>query len=1695
MKGKKQIAQILVVTMLAYQIPAWGALAELTAEYEAGTEDGYRTATPGDLREDGSLATPSESTGKDQEEEDEKAGDPADVITAGAKATASNTSLFGVARDYGTEGTYMLEAEDTSLASCDNAWVHGDGNRVELQQYGSVTYDLSKIPDFQPGKYLVSVHMNGSSTAIDLKVNGDTKGTIEKGGIGFDFADCCEYAYRGVLELTGTEQLTIAEGNNGYAHLDWTKLVCVDTYYWLEAEDRSITTYVEDTGSDGKPVTGVHSDGDRVEVQGGGSITFELFQVPGFQPGVYDLYAGVNGDRTQWGFKVNGEDLGPVSAPGGGKWEKGTCVDIHLGEEIELSATGTIQLYDVSSSWGHVDYIRLVRTGDLVPGPVEEGYCQLEAENPSIASYENANLNSADRDRMELQSYGSVTYDLGKVDGFKDGSYLVSARMNGNSQTIQVSVNGQQKGTITKESPDGNWWESSYLKEYYYHGILELTGSDRLTIAEGQGQYAHLDWVKLVPVGVCFWIEAEDTSVASYAGAAKVHDEGDRVEVDGGGSITFDLAEYPGFRSGIYKLSAGVNGERTQWSVSADGQGRGSITAPGGGKYQTGTCMDVSFGTELELSAGSTIRLADLDGSWGHVDYIRLERTGDAAPRFDETDPETGIRVTAPQGVFQDGTTIQSYTVPRTARQTIRQQFKEEGQKVYFYRFRMKSPGLRSRSSKAGEDDGEAADALGGETVAYLPIPEGYSENCELYYLQEPEDLPEPVTGYWQDGRKLCFYMESLDGIYLLADQDIWKFEGENYYHKTTDGGQAADLQPSEDIVFSIPDDEAFESGLYNLLLRVCGGQSYTILVDGQEKASLSRPGTGWGEYEICVPGEALKLAPGQTVTLRADDNYGWVDYICLKEARDFEEEMEGVLVEAEAGAVPAGAELFVEPADDRLNLEIRELFGFADEGAPAMSFYRILLLMNGEEIRPSGSMRIRIPVPESFREAVRARMSKRSSDGGNLSLYHIQEGGKKTRISFELSEDGEYVVFQTEEPGIYGLVNQAMGSELYYQGVDYYDRTTGDNGQYADLQPGESLTLPVKDQPGFAQGNYILSVWTCGPRTKLMVLVNGRVVGMINRESTDWGQMDLAELPLVLSLTQDDEITLYAPGQENQGGPYGWVDYVQLKETDRVPEIPAPESRITLEAEDYYVYELEQNGTVANVNSPYRKLEIPILASEGFEENDYHFTMYTTGTMRRWIVCVNGVQVLEGERAGSGYEMKYMTKEIGSERIHLKPGDILTVEFPEQDTDNYGNWVDRIVLNSRRQVTGADFLNRVGGRIPVALAGDFESGGQPHVSMEDGKLVYQGEAYYKAQNDSPTADLQPGEQILIPVSDNGRFREGTYRVTVRSCGNREFFRVKVNGWTAGNITRKETGYGMNEMTEDTLGTPIELRPGDILAIEGQTGGKYGWVDDVSLTQVQTADGNAGDRSWYTWEGEDFYTKQKDNPAADLQPGETITIPLASNGTFTGGTYYIGVLSNGNRTAMVIRKNGERMGSITRNETNFDMGSMTLDVLQRPVSVNAGDTISIFAPGDESGPFGWVDKVYLIPVNARNPRSLEEYRYPAYAYGTASMYLAAADLQPGEALEIPLGDHVSFVEGQYRIAVISNGSRERFEIRVNGQPAGSILRKPSDYGDNGMSSDKLERLLYLKPSDVVTIVGQDGDFFGWVSALVLEPVE
>ena len=1707
MKGKKLTAKMLMVTMLAYGIPGWtwtapikDAWAEeksLSMEKASPSAASSNAATPGNAQEEDIDSPNTENTEnkEDNHKETEKA--------AAMKSKAGRT--------YGTDGEYQLEAEDndpdTGIAVWDNVNSSGEGNRAELQQYGSVTYDLSKITDFQAGKYMIFVRMNGNSTKVKIRVNGEEKGEISKENSGWGYADLKEYSYCW-LELAAGDALTVAEGEGQYTHLDWTKLIRLDADYWVEAEDSAAVTLIG--GSQ------IHGDGDRAEINSGQGIQVDLSKISGFSPGRYELHAGVNGTRTQWGVTADDTSAGNMAAPGGGKFEKGTCVDVKFETEIELLAESMIKLSDIDGSWGHVDYIRLIRTGDItepeqpdppepdkptIPDPVtpgEDGSYQLEAESTDpdtgIAAWnDKVQPNKDEGNRAELQQNGAVTYNLSKIADFPAGNYMLIARMNGNSKEIRLLVDGSVRGTIIKaELGFGN----DDLSEFYFHGTLELEGTETITLQEGENQYAHLDWIKLVPVDLCYWVEAEDSVAAACIGGSKVHDDGDRVEINSGEGIRFDLSKVSGFPSGIYELYAGVNGERTQWGVTADDKAVGNMAAPGGGKFEKGTCVDVKLGTEIELSAESVIKLSDIDGSWGHVDYLRLVRTGDILPRFDQTDKATGVRVTAPQGFFPDGTAIVTDSIPRSVMDEIREEFKEDEQKVFFYGFHLGIPKASRERLLNEENELEDAD---GQVIAYLPLPVGYSEESELYFAREPGEDLEPVAQTWLEGKKLCFSMETNGGMYVIADENLWKFEGENYYEKTTDAGQAADLQPTEEIVFSIPEDKAFENGEYNFLMRVCGGQNYTLFLNGREISTVVREGSDWGDYQICTSAEAVKLTRGGSLTLRADDHYGWVDYICLIPVKAFADENNGIIVEADPGVVPAGAEFFIELPDSESVGSLQELFGFTEESAPAMCFYRFSLQLDGSEISSSGVMKVQIPVPDDFVSLAEARTARAAYTEDDMSLYRISEDERKSRISFKLVEDGTYVECGLEKMGIYGLVNQPPENELQYSAVDYYDQTTGDNGEYADLQPGDSISIPVKDILAFVEGNYLLSVYSSGNRTKMMVLVNGVPVGMISRERTDWTQMNEAALPGVLSLTQEDVLTIYAPGLA-EAGPYGWVDYVELKETDQLPLAnPKPKTKITLEAEDVYPDELEAEGMVANVNHCLKKVEFPILAADGFAEDDYHFTLYTTGTMRNWAVRVNGVLALSGSRDGSGYEMRHMTREFGSELLHLKPGDILSVEFLEQDTDNYGNWVDKIVLNSRRKIAGADFFGRTGARIPVEMAGKTENVKLVKTAVSEGKLIYQGEGYYKAQADNPAADLQPGEQILIPVSDHSQFSQGLYRLTVRSCGNREIFRVKVNGWTVGNITRKETNYGMDSMTEDSLGCMVSLKPGDVLIIEGQTGGKYGWVDYVSLSRVSSqafVPSGISEKN-YVWEGENYYPSQKDNPAADLQPMEEIVIPLNTNAEFVGGTYYLAVKSNGNRTAMVINKNGERVGSIARNETNFDMGSMTMDVLQRPISLQPEDVISIYAPGDESGPYGWVDQMILMPAETSRPQeqNKEEYRYPAWAYGTANRFLASADLQPEEKLEIPLADDPSFMEGSYQVAVISNGTRERFDVLLNGQPVGSISREPSDYGDNGMSLDKLERVLYLKPSDVVTIVGQEGDFYGWVSALVLTPTE
>ena len=116
-------------------------------------------------------------------------------------------------------------------------------------------------------------------------------------------------------------------------------------------------------------------------------------------------------------------------------------------------------------------------------------------------------------------------------------------------------------------------------------------------------------------------------------------------------------------------------------------------------------------------------------------------RDRDYTPQFNETDPETGIRVTADQGILSEGVKIQTERISKADQDSLRDTLKELGQKAVFYSFNL-------------ERDGQEVDLQtildeGGEITAYLPIPEHFmaGDYC-VYYLESPEDDLEEMSGY-----------------------------------------------------------------------------------------------------------------------------------------------------------------------------------------------------------------------------------------------------------------------------------------------------------------------------------------------------------------------------------------------------------------------------------------------------------------------------------------------------------------------------------------------------------------------------------------------------------------------------------------------------------------------------------------------------------------------------------------------------------------------------------------------------------------------------------------------------------------------------------------------------------------------------------------------------------------------------------
>lgn len=385
-----------------------------------------------------------------------------------------------------------------------------------------------------------------------------------------------------------------------------------------------------------------------------------------------------------------------------------------------------------------------------------------------------------------------------------------------------------------------------------------------------------------------------------------------------------------------------------------------------------------------------------------------------------------------------------------------------------------------------------------------------------------------------------------------------------------------------------------------------------------------------------------------------------------------------------------------------------------------------------------------------------------------------------------------------------------------------------------------------------------------------------------------------------------------------------------------------------------------------------------------------------------------------------------------------------------------------------------------------------------------DGYFLYQAESVYSgAICEEFAADLQPGETLTFPLEENGDFSGGEYVLWVRSNGNREHYDVLVNGTPVTSVTRTGTDFGKSGMTLDCTEAPISLKTGDLLSLTVPDGEIYGWVDYIVLIAPDKelppdpTNPNAG--GGFRYEGEAYYTKTPDvcSEAADLQPGETLSIPLKDNGDFVAGTYTLSVYSCGNRERFTVLVNGETVGEITRTGTNFGMDQMTLDVLAVPLTLEPEDTVSLVA---QSGAYwGWVDFVSLQgevkpegdPVTASDGAL----QYQAEFFYSRLNGRKYADFQPGTVMDIPLNTYEGFEEGWYNLTIRSCGTRECIYVRVNGKVIGSVSRLAGGYGEEEMSEDRFSTKIALKPEDVLTLSAPSDGTYGWVDWVRLEKAQ
>ena len=1268
------------------------------------------------------------------------------------------------------------------------------------------------------------------------------------------------------------------------------------------------------------------SEGQAADMQPGERIEIALNTNAAFVAGKYVLTVKSCGNRTSFEILVNGESVGTISRTGTSFGMNEMTAD-KLDVTLELKPEDVVTIVAPADGYGWVDYIQLDAAQEAVETPAGITY---EAEN-----YYSGNISEGVA--ADMQPGQKIEIALNSNSAFAAGKYALTVKSCGNRTSFEVLVNGQSVGSISRS---GTGFGLDQMTEDRLDTVLELGAEDVLFIVAPADGYGWVDSLRLDPVTEKLPARLTYQAENYYSGNIS---EGQAADMQPGEKIEFALNTNADFVPGKYMLTVRSCGNRESFEILVNGQSVGTIRRGGTGFGMDAMTSD-SLSSAVELKAEDVITIVAPDSAYGWVDYIQLDEVIGDEPQLPAGATETGDGYYIYQiEYFYSGNISENVAADMQPNEKIEVALNANRDfAAHKYILAVKSCG--NRTSLEILVNGESVGTITREGTSFgqdQMTEDSLTAELELK-AEDVVTIVAPADGYgWVDCLKLTMVHSYTDKASENKATEANCVDAATYYVRCDHCDVVSDS-------ITVPVGEPLGHN--------------AVKTEAKEANCTENGNIEYWYCDVCkkyYSDEACTAEITTDVIIPA----GHVDEdgnsICDRCESSMCEQCVDVDTDNDHKCDVCGTVLTTEHAWDE---------GSVTTEATCTEDGEKTYTCNCGEIKTE-----KIPAPGHTMTGI-PEVKPTPTAGGNNAYYHCESCGRYFK------DDKGETETTVEAETLEKLPATETGDGYYLYQIEYYYAGNISEGIAADMQPNEMIDVALNSNPDFVAGKYVLTVRSCGNRESIDILVNGQGVGAVSRTGTGFGQDQMTDDKLAVSveLKPEDVITLVAP----DGCYYGWVDYLKLtpdtgEEEPDTPVVPDVPDNATEVGNGYLIYQTEYfytgktvEGVAADLQ-PGESIHIHLNTNPGFAAGTYTLSIRSCGNRESFTIQVNGQNVGSVTRTGTGFGQDQMTYAKLMTVLNLKDGDVLTLVAPG---GSYYGWVDFIVLD-KGDTTSSNPQKPENNNQKPATGNATETG--------DGYFIYQAEAIYTKMPNTgdPAADLQPGESIDFKLSANKDFTAGTYTLSIRSCGNREQFTVKLNGEAIDVVSRTGTEFGMDQMTDDKLMVPLELKPEDTLTITAQSGSYWGWVDFIVLDVGDTTKegqpvGEAtevGD-GYYLYQAEFFYNKVSEGVAADLQPGTVINMPLNACEGFQAGWYTITVASCGTRETIYLRVNDKSIGSIARLESGYGMDEMSEDRYKVKVELGPDDVLTLSAPND--GTYGWVDYVRLDavepPANAKD---------------------------------------------------------------------------------------------------------------------------